>query len=236
MTEERLRESVARSLYQSEVERDNHCADTFAAAAKTWHRIEPWEECREQFENDAAAALTAAASALGAGSVGELMRRFSANEPPGCPTPGACSCLANDTALRSTVAEQAEALEVLAEKAKGAFIHNKAVWNVGEFARAALSSAPPASPHTENSVPANADRGRQESDALEVERLKTALRRCARNDATAYDHHDPRRWDGKKPGESVPPGSIWLTPREIARAALKEPDLATFSDKEADNG
>jgi hypothetical protein len=65
----------------------------------------------------------------------------------------------------------------------------------------------------------------------EIERLKTALRQCARNDATEYDHHDPRRWDGKKPSESVPPGSIWLTPREIARAVLKEPDLATFSDK-----
>jgi hypothetical protein len=62
--------------------------------------------------------------------------------------------------------------------------------------------------------------------ANEIERLRTALRDCARNDRSRYNHHEPRPFDGKKPS----PGTIWLTPREIARSVLREPALATGDD------
>lgn len=70
-----------------------------------------------------------------------------------------------------------------------------------------------------------------ERGAAEIERLQRALRNCARNDGTVYDHHQPRRWDSKKPSEAPEHGSIWLTPREIARAALHDRTLATFDDE-----
>lgn len=60
----------------------------------------------------------------------------------------------------------------------------------------------------------------------EIERLRTALRNAARNDRSRYNHHEPRPFDGKKPS----PGTIWLTPREIARSVLQEPALATGDD------
>lgn len=67
-------------------------------------------------------------------------------------------------------------------------------------------------------------------DALDAvcerDRLKTALRNAARNDKTRYNHHEPRPFDGQKPS----PGTIWLTPREIARSVLQEPALATGDD------
>ncbi|MGE4293317.1 MAG: hypothetical protein AB7E32_14045 [Desulfovibrio sp.] len=50
-------------------------------------------------------------------------------------------------------------------------------------------------------------------------RLRKALSACARNDKTHYEHHEPRP-DGTRPCEGE--GTIWLTPREIANAALKE--------------
>ncbi len=61
--------------------------------------------------------------------------------------------------------------------------------------------------------------------AAMIVKLQLALRNAARNDKSRYDHHEPRPWDGKKPD---PDGTIWLTPREIARHALQEPDLATL--------
>jgi len=47
--------------------------------------------------------------------------------------------------------------------------------------------------------------------------LEEALRSCAENDLTHYDHHQQRR-DGKLPREGG--GTCWRTPREIALAAL----------------
>jgi hypothetical protein len=222
MTEERLESAVDAAVHR-QIAHPHFCptdgADICAAP----------ENCKCAWDIRSAA-LTAAATALGAGSVGELIRRFSANEPPGCPTPGACSCLANhearkirkarpsmsvigkllldhglttghgDTdedmvasamndvldlrrelsALRSTVAEQAEALRIwltvaacLSEEGSHSKLtseHAEAIGAVFAKTRAVLSSAPPASPHTENSVPATADRGRQESDAPDEER------------------------------------------------------------------
>ena len=62
-----------------------------------------------------------------------------------------------------------------------------------------------------------------------IHKLETALRHAARNDKTEYCHHEPRPWDGKTPREKGR-GTRWLTPREIARQALDEPDLATLSE------
>ena len=67
-----------------------------------------------------------------------------------------------------------------------------------------------------------------------VGELERALRAAARNDKSHYDHHEPRPFDGMKPMDDRLPseqrGSIWLTPREIARRALREPDLATLEE------
>lgn len=52
-------------------------------------------------------------------------------------------------------------------------------------------------------------------------RLRLVLQDVIDNDLTEYDHHQKRR-DGKKPSQAEEPGSIWLTPREMARAALAE--------------
>ena len=61
--------------------------------------------------------------------------------------------------------------------------------------------------------------------------LEAALRSCARNDKTRYEHHEARPFDGRRPAQvEGTAGTIWLTPREIARQALRERDLATFSD------
>lgn len=56
----------------------------------------------------------------------------------------------------------------------------------------------------------------------EIERLRSALRSVIENDGTRYDHHQPRRSDGKKPRE-LGSGTIWLTPEEIATRALRSP-------------
>lgn len=55
---------------------------------------------------------------------------------------------------------------------------------------------------------------------LERQRESTvrALQAIVRNDATSYQHHEPRRWDGRTPDADG--GTIWLTPREIARQML----------------
>lgn len=72
----------------------------------------------------------------------------------------------------------------------------------------------------------------------EISRLREALRRAARNDKTSYRHHEIRPFDGRKPATDN--GTIWLTPREIARRILNEPELATAADardqKETANG
>jgi len=68
------------------------------------------------------------------------------------------------------------------------------------------------------------------TDAEKIARLEAALRSCARSDKTTYEHHEPRRFDGLRPEDDG--GTIWLTPREIARCALGEPDLATWGDPE----
>lgn len=51
------------------------------------------------------------------------------------------------------------------------------------------------------------------SDAQLVDLLQTIVR----NDTTVYEHHQPRRFDGLLPEG----GTIWLTPREMARHALQ---------------
>ena len=61
-----------------------------------------------------------------------------------------------------------------------------------------------------------------------IDALETVLRNAARNDKTVYKHHEARPWNGEKPG--VSDGTIWLTPAEMARAILDDPDLATARD------
>ena len=64
-----------------------------------------------------------------------------------------------------------------------------------------------------------------------ITELEEALRSCARNDKTSYFHHEPRPFDGRRPTQvEGTAGTIWLTPREIARQVLGERDLATLSD------
>ena len=65
---------------------------------------------------------------------------------------------------------------------------------------------------------------------VRIGELERALRAVARNDKSRYDHHEARPFDGMRPMQAKDPGSIWLTPREIARRVLREPDLATLSD------
>jgi hypothetical protein len=55
---------------------------------------------------------------------------------------------------------------------------------------------------------------------IDPEQLVKLLQAIVRNDETHFEHHQPRRWDGKKPSEAGG-GSIFLTPREMARRALK---------------
>lgn len=63
----------------------------------------------------------------------------------------------------------------------------------------------------------------------EVERLKGALRLMARCDRSKpYEHHEPRHFDNRLPRDAG--GTVWLTPREIARNFLREPNLATFAE------
>lgn len=52
------------------------------------------------------------------------------------------------------------------------------------------------------------------------EELVDFLQEIVRNDATYYEHHQERRWDGRKPRE-VSDGTIWLTPKEMAIGALR---------------
>jgi hypothetical protein len=59
-----------------------------------------------------------------------------------------------------------------------------------------------------------------ERKTIDPEQLVKLLQAIVRNDETHFEHHQPRRWDGKAPSD-VGSGSIWLTPREMARRALK---------------
>lgn len=66
-------------------------------------------------------------------------------------------------------------------------------------------------------------RGYAEAERLgniEIEGLKQALQNVIKNDKTYYNHHDPRP-DGRLPKEDG--GTIWLTPKEIAKRALPQP-------------
>jgi hypothetical protein len=49
------------------------------------------------------------------------------------------------------------------------------------------------------------------------------LQTIYRHDTTSYQHHQARGWDGLTPEEALGPGAgtIWLTPRELARALLR---------------
>ena len=51
--------------------------------------------------------------------------------------------------------------------------------------------------------------------------IVAALQVIVRNDTTRYEHHEPRRWDGKTTREAGEDGTRWLEPREIARRVLK---------------
>jgi len=59
--------------------------------------------------------------------------------------------------------------------------------------------------------------------ATENQRLREALEMCERNDSSKeYEHHEKRPFDDKTPREDGADGTCWLTPRCIAREALKE--------------
>jgi hypothetical protein len=55
------------------------------------------------------------------------------------------------------------------------------------------------------------------TDAEIRAQLPSLLRAIAMGDKTTYEHHEPRKRDGKSPEG----GTIWLTPRELALTALR---------------
>lgn len=57
-------------------------------------------------------------------------------------------------------------------------------------------------------------------EQVDVKQLVAMLQIIVRNDETHFEHHQARRWDGKKPREAGG-GTIWLTPREMAISALR---------------
>ncbi|MDE2099044.1 MAG: hypothetical protein KGL39_17455 [Patescibacteria group bacterium] len=60
--------------------------------------------------------------------------------------------------------------------------------------------------------------------ASQAETMRGALEIIVRNDRSReYEHHEKRPWDGKKPSEAST-GTKWLTPREIAKDALRALD------------
>ncbi len=54
-----------------------------------------------------------------------------------------------------------------------------------------------------------------------IDKLRQSLDDIIKNDSTHYNHHQPRQFDGRTPKEDG--GTIWLTPKEIARRALRTP-------------
>ena len=54
---------------------------------------------------------------------------------------------------------------------------------------------------------------------IDREDLIRLLQEIVRNDSTRYEHHQPRRWDGKSPDDAG--GTIWQTPKEMAIGALR---------------
>lgn len=58
-------------------------------------------------------------------------------------------------------------------------------------------------------------------DQPKRENVIELLQAIYRNDETHFEHHQVRRWDGKDPHEAGFDGTIWQTPREIARNALR---------------
>ena len=65
---------------------------------------------------------------------------------------------------------------------------------------------------------------------IKIEKLEAALRLAARNDNSSYRLRQKRFFDNKAPGDA----KIWDTPRDIARKALGEPNLASVFDPEFD--
>ena len=65
-----------------------------------------------------------------------------------------------------------------------------------------------------------------------VKNLRDVFESIRKNDATCYEHHQPRRFDGKKPTD-VGGGTRWLEPREMAMAAIKAIDRALAADVQA---
>lgn len=56
---------------------------------------------------------------------------------------------------------------------------------------------------------------------LTNQQIVSVFRAVAMNDRTHYEHHEARPRDGRVPGEDGASGTIWLTPRELALAALR---------------
>ena len=57
-------------------------------------------------------------------------------------------------------------------------------------------------------------------DEEQTKQIIALLQEVVRNDETRFSHHQPRRFDGKDPKAAG--GTIWLTPREMARRALRK--------------
>ena len=60
---------------------------------------------------------------------------------------------------------------------------------------------------------------------------RKAFESIVANDMTVFRHGQKRR-DGKKPGQAEKPGSIWLTPREIAGNMLALMELERLEARE----
>ena len=97
-----------------------------------------------------------------------------------------------------------------------------------------MADLPPPFPHTTEAVYAELAKGARGADSAGIS-MSEATNPCDR--ALWYALRwaaEPRPFDGMKPmDDRLPPdqrGSIWLTPHEIARRALREPDLATFKE------
>lgn len=54
---------------------------------------------------------------------------------------------------------------------------------------------------------------------MDAHSVAATLRAICRNDATRYDHHERRAWDGRRPAEEG--GDIWRSPREMAAGMLR---------------
>jgi len=71
-------------------------------------------------------------------------------------------------------------------------------------------------PHGQSENPVEAIQRMADAAAANLATMTDALTMIVRNDETRFEHHQPRRWDGKVPDG----GTRWLEPREIARRVL----------------